>query len=128
LLDIADLGGFVGGKPGEGASAKAPGKVLPDEPINLDKLRRVDAHVTLKATKFRDRDKYPLDNLDAKLDLEDGLLKFEPVRLGVAGGNLNTRIAVNAREAKVAVDTDTSFRNLHINKLIPSTKLLDQSL
>jgi hypothetical protein len=49
------------------------------------------------------------------------------VRFGVAGGNLNTRIAVNAREAKVAVDTDTSFRNLHINKLVPSTDLLDRS-
>jgi len=128
LLDIADLGGFVGGNPGGPDRAKTTGKVLPDEPINLEKLRRVDAHVTLKATKFRDRDKYPLDNLDAKLDLEDGLLKFEPVRFGVAGGNLNTRIAVNARETKVVVDTDTSFRNLHINKLIPSTKLLDQSL
>lgn len=127
LLDIADLGGFLGGKPGEGQSAAPPGKVLPNEPINLDKLRRVDAHVTLKATKFRNRDKLPIDHLDAKLDLEDGLLRFDPVRFGVADGSVNTKIAVNARQDKVAVDSDTSFRQLHINKLVPGTDLLDQS-
>lgn len=127
LLDIADLGGFVGGKPGEPDQAAASGKVLPNDPINLDKLRRADAHVTLKATRFRNRDKLPIDNLDAKLDLEDGLLKFDPVRFGVADGSVNTRIAVNARQDRIAIDTDTSFRQLHINKLVPGTDLLDKS-
>lgn len=126
LLDVADLGGFVGSRPGE-PDKKEPGKVLPAEPVNLEKLQRMDAHVTLTATKFRNRDKLPLDNLDAKLDLEDGLLKFDPVVFGVAGGTVNTRIAVDARQTKLAVDTDTRFRQLHINKLIPGTDMLDKS-
>ena len=30
--------------------------------------------------------KLPLDNLNAKLDLADGVFKFDPVDFGVAGG------------------------------------------
>src|SRR5262249_28053062 len=115
LLDIADLGGFVGSRPGT-PDATPPGKVLPVEPINLDKLRRIDANVGLKASKFRDRDKYPLDHLDARLTIVDGVMKFDPVVFGVAGGSMNTRASVDARQKQAAVDMDTRFQRLHLGQ------------
>jgi hypothetical protein len=74
LMDIADLGGFVGMKPSHPETAKAPGKLLPSEPYNLEKLRRIDAHVKLVATRFQN-ERVPLDNLDARLNLVDGVFQ-----------------------------------------------------
>jgi uncharacterized protein involved in outer membrane biogenesis len=126
-LDIADLGGFIGMHPGEGKSTRAPGKVLPSDPINLEKLRRVDAHVRLVATHIQNPD-LPLDDLDAKLDLEDGLFKLQPIVFGVAGGKMESRVSVDARRKHLAANVDASFRELHLGQLIPGAKMLDQSL
>ena len=127
VLDIADLGGLIGEKPGE-PDPKPAGKVLPSEPINLEKLRRVDADVTLAATKFRNADKLPLDNLNMRIALVDGVMKADPLDFGVAGGKLTSRVAVDSRNAKaLAVDIQSAFQSLHINKLVPGTEVLDKS-
>jgi AsmA family protein len=127
LLDIADLGGLIGEKPGE-ADVKPTGKVLPAEPINLDKLRRIDANVTLTATQFRNRDKLPLDNLNMKIVLVDGVMKADPLVFGVAGGNMDSRVAVDSRNNKaLVVDIYSALRSVHINQLVPGTDLLDSS-
>lgn len=127
-LDVADLGGFIGGRPGEPEKARASGKILPDMPINLDKLRRIDAHVKLVATRFQNRDRLPLDHLDATLKLVDGVYRLEPVVFGVADGSVNSVLTVDARSPRISADVTTSFRKLHLNKLIPATDKLDESI
>jgi uncharacterized protein involved in outer membrane biogenesis len=127
LLDIADLGGLIGEKPGE-PDPKPEGKMLPSEPINLDKLRRMDADVTLAASRFRNADKLPLDNLNMRISLVDGVMKADPLDFGVAGGKVASRVAVDSRKSKaLAVDIHSAFQSLHINKLVPGTEILDQS-
>ena len=127
VLDIADLGGLIGEKPGE-PDPKPTGKMLPSEPVNLEKLRRVDADVTLTATKFRNADKLPLDNLNMRILLVDGVMKADPADFGVAGGKVTSRVAVDSRKDKeLLVDINSSFQALHINKLVPKTDILDQS-
>ncbi len=125
LLDIKDLGGFVGAAPGT-AIPKDTGRVLPANAINLEKLRRVDAHVTLTATEFKN-DNLPLDKLSAKLDLVDGVFKLTPVEFGVAGGSFSSRVTVDARREKLGVDVDSVFRKLHIGRLVPGAKLVEKS-
>ena len=90
-LDIADLGDFIGLKPG-GAPAAARGRLLPATAYNLEKLRRIDAHVTLVATRVQDTHALPLDNFNAKLNLVDGVFKLEPV--------VNLLVEKGAREGK----------------------------
>ena len=126
-LDIADLGGFIGMHPGEGKSTRAPGRLLPSDPINLEKLRRVDAHVKLVATHIQNPN-LPLDDLDAKLDLEDGVFKLQPIVFGVADGKVESRVSVDARKARLGADIDTVFRDLRLGKLVPGAKILDESL
>jgi uncharacterized protein involved in outer membrane biogenesis len=127
LLDIADLGGFIGTRPGT-PDRKRPGKVLPAEPISVEKLRRADARVTLKATKFRNRDKLPLDNLTARLDLKDGVMRFDPLVFGIAGGSANTRATVDARAARPVVDIDSRVRRLRLGQLVPGAKVVEESV
>jgi uncharacterized protein involved in outer membrane biogenesis len=126
LLDIKDLGGFIGAAPGAQKHVQPAGKVLPHNTINLEKLRRVDAHVTLAATKFQNP-RLPLDKLNAKLDLEDGVFKLQPIDFGVAGGTLSSRVTVNAQQRDLAVDIDSRFRQLHIAQLVPRAELLEKS-
>ena len=126
LLDIKDLGGFLGAAPGTAAPG-SPGRVLPANTINLEKLRRVDAHVTLTAAEFKNAN-LPLDNLKARLDLVDGVFQLTPLEFGVAGGSVSSRVTVNARGEKLAVDVDSAFKQLHIGQLIPRAELLEKSL
>jgi len=126
LLDIKDLGGFVGAAPGT-ATPVAVGKVLPANTINLEKLRRVDAKVTLTAAQFRNKE-LPLDNLKANLDLVDGVFKLTPIDFGVAGGTLSSRVSVDARGKNLGVDVDSTFRKLRIGQLVPKAELLEKSL
>jgi uncharacterized protein involved in outer membrane biogenesis len=125
-LDIADLGDFIGLKPGGApAAARATGKVLPAEPFNLEKLRRVDAHVKLVATRMQYTHGVPLDNLNATLNLVDGVFKLEPVVFGVADGNVSSTVVVNTRDPRLVTEIDANFHKLHLNRLIPGTAKLD---
>jgi uncharacterized protein involved in outer membrane biogenesis len=126
-LDIADLGGFVGTRPGATEKTHAPGKVLPNEPINLEKLNRIDAKVRLVAERFQQTDKSPLENLDATLNLQGGVMTLDPLLFGVAGGAVKTSVKVDARAKQIKTALDTSFRKLLLSKLVPGTEKLEAS-
>jgi uncharacterized protein involved in outer membrane biogenesis len=126
-LDIADLAGFVGGRPGE-EDVKNPGKIFPAEKIKPASLRRLDAKVTLTAGSFRNRDTLPLDDLNATMALTEGVMKIEPLRFGVAGGKLDSKVGVDARGDTMKVKIDSSVRGLRLARLIPGTEKLDASI
>ena len=129
-LDIGDLAGFVGGKPGEAAKKKQvkAERMLPDNEIRPQTLRALDAKVTLRAGSFRNRDMVPLDNLTATMALNEGVMKVEPLRFGIAGGRLDSRVAVDAREDPMKVSIDSSVRGLRLGRLAPGTDKLDASI
>jgi uncharacterized protein involved in outer membrane biogenesis len=126
LLDIADLGGFVGVSPGAGAPRTA--RVLPYEKFDLGKLRRADAEVTLVARRFRNRDRLPLENLNARLALWDGVLKLAPLEFGVGGGVMRSSVRFDARAARIHARIDAQFRRLHINRLVPKAQMLEHAI
>jgi uncharacterized protein involved in outer membrane biogenesis len=101
--------------------------VLPEQQINPESLRRLDAKVTLTAGSFRNRDTLPLDDLNATLALTDGVMKVEPLRFGIAGGRLDSKVGVDARQDTMMVSIDGSVRGVHINRLVPGTDVLDES-
>src|SRR5690606_15888320 len=95
LLDFDDLAGFVGAPPDSGAgetgSAEleaqaaenaSAGRLLPDTPYDLAKLRTMDADVRWKAARI-EAPGWPLDDMDAHVMLEAGLLRLEPLDFGV---------------------------------------------
>src|SRR3546814_19694483 len=82
----SDLSGFVGATPGaadapndtakQKASREAQaqtGKLLPDTPISLPRIRAPDLDGQYKVAKL-ERDNMPLDSLDAHLPTEGGFL------------------------------------------------------
>lgn len=127
LLNVADLGGFVGAGPGTDAAAAA-GRVLPQASFDVEKLRRVDADVNLSARRFTNRDTLPLDDLKVRLTLKDGVVQLTPINFGVAGGHMRSIARLDAREPQIKASVETAFQRLHINRLIPRAEILESAL
>lgn len=134
-LDFDDLAGFVGAAPQAGggettnpelaaqaARATARPRVLPDTPYQLDKLRAMDADVRWKAVRIN-APKLPLDDMDAHLKLEGGVLRLEPLNFGVAGGDIRSTIRMDAREATIRTRAQIAARGLNLPQLLPDVKL-----
>ena len=139
-LDFDDLAGFVGAPPQTGgkeasnpelraqaARLAARPKLLPDTRYDLDKLRAMDADVRLKAQRI-DAPSLPLDDMDAHLRLDAGLLRLEPLNFGVAGGDIRAHIRMDAREPTIRTTARIAARRLDLAKLFPDAKLTQDAV
>ena len=96
--------------------------MLPDHPYELDKLRAMDADVRWKAQRIN-APKLPIDDMDAHLFLDAGVLRLEPLNFGVAGGDIRSTIRMDARESPIRTRADMQVRNLHLSELLPTVEL-----
>nr|WP_235893521.1 AsmA family protein [Lysobacter lacus] len=139
-LDLDDLAGFIGGAPQAGggettnpelaakaAQNAARSRVFPDEPYKLDKLRAMDADVTLRATRIN-APSLPLDDMDAHLKLEGGVLRLEPLNFGVAGGDIRSVIRMDGRESPIRTKAQISARGLNLGQLLPRSELVKEAV
>ncbi|MEO5566467.1 MAG: AsmA family protein [Luteimonas sp.] len=139
-LDFDDLAGFIGGAPDAGkgestnpelaalaAQRAADPKLLPDTPFNLGKLRAMDADVRLKAHRIK-APKLPLDDMDAHLLLDGGLLKLEPLNFGVAGGDIRSTIRMDARKSPIHTRADIAARGLNLGAMLPKVELAKDAI
>ena len=91
------------------------GRVLPDAPLNLDEVRNVDADITFKGVHI-DAKNLPLDNLDMHMTLDNALLSLKPLKVGVAGGLIDSNIVIDASGETVATDYDVRFSKFQIDQ------------
>lgn len=123
-LDMADLGGFIGGDRGDKPANKPPpsDKLLPTEPFSLEKLRAANADVKFHGAKII-TDKMPVEKMDVHLFVEDGRLKLTPLNFSVAGGTLETQIQMDGRQQRIATHAEIAAKGFHLDKLVPTEKM-----
>ena len=137
-LDIDDLAGFLGGAPEPGESTnpelaaraaqqKASPRLLPDRPYELDRLRAMDADVRLRAHRIN-APSLPLDDMDAHLFLDNGLLRLEPLNFGVAGGDIRSTIRMDARETPIRTRAQVRARTLELKRLLPTPEVAKDAI
>ncbi|HEY4559190.1 MAG TPA: AsmA family protein, partial [Lysobacter sp.] len=137
-LDFDDLAGFIGAAPQRGETTNpelaakaardaARSRLLPDEPYKLDKLRAMDADVTLRATRIN-APSLPLDDMDAHLKLENGVARLEPLNFGVAGGKVRSTIRMDARESPIRTRAQISASGLNLQQLLPRSEVLKDAV
>ena len=139
-LDFDDLGGFVGAPPQTGAGETASAgqkreaaelhvsaRVLPDDEYHLDKLRNMDADVRLRAQRIN-APSLPLQAMDAHLFVDDGVVRLDPLNFQVAGGQVDSRIRMDARRETIASTASIRARGLKLPELFPTAKLTDSSV
>ena len=130
MLDADDLGGLVGATPatgpgetasiGEKNEAKqiaAKPTVLPDEPIDPSRWRKVDFDLELRAARVQ-AGKIPLDGFSGKLTVEDGRLVLDDLDLQVGEGHATGRIVADGRKAPVAADLSLDLQRIPMARLL----------
>ena len=65
----------------------------------------------------------PIEDMDAHLKLDAGVLQLVPLNFGVAGGDIRSTIRMDAREKVIHTNARISARRLDLSKLFPEVKL-----
>jgi uncharacterized protein involved in outer membrane biogenesis len=92
------------------------GRVLPDAPLDLNQVRNVDADITFKGEHVVTQS-LPIDDADLHMTLDNALLSLQPLRVGVAGGRLDSNIVIDARHDTVATDYDVKFGRFQVSRI-----------
>ncbi|VTU32302.1 putative protein involved in outer membrane biogenesis [Variovorax sp. PBL-H6] len=147
LLNMADLGPLIGiqtqasgGKPrlsqSETSSRPAaaakdravdPNHILPAGSFDGSRLQKIDAEVTLDATKLIVPEALPLESLRASLRLYDAILELKPVEFGFAGGAIVSQVRLDAREPTIRSDVHVNLQRVRLDELMPKQKRIAQA-
>ena len=115
----------MGGSRGDAKPSAVPavgGRVLPQEPFSLEKLRVADADVKFRGERVI-TEKLPLDAMTVALKLRDGVLTLEPLNFGVAGGHVVSQVRMDARQAVIRTRADITVKALRLEQLFPGFRL-----
>ena len=146
-LNFDDLGPLIGARPNAGAplpaanaspadakasatnitvagntdgNASARRGVLPDTPLNVERLRQMNADVHYRAAAVASRD-FPLRGAETQLSLKDGVLKMTPVMFTFARGTLKGDVQINAQKDVPVSDIDVRVTGLDAAQFFPGS-------
>lgn len=134
LLDMDDLAGFVGAAPSTGkgetaaaeqkeqaAEQRASSRLLPDVKINLSRLRAADMDVTLKADRMN-APGLPLQGLNVRFDLQDGILRLDPLEFGLSGGTVAGYLVFDGQNDMPQVEADLGLRRIGLKQFFSDSR------
>jgi uncharacterized protein involved in outer membrane biogenesis len=146
VLDYRDIGPLIGLRPDEelkpntaamtenqkAAAEKAgqslakgpPPRVLPDAPLAIEQIRQVDARVKFRGDKV-EAPNAPLNAVELDLLLENSVLHLRPLKLGVAGGQVNADIRIDARSDAVLTQYDLKLNKFRLERFLESAGMKD---
>ncbi|MBY0430591.1 MAG: AsmA family protein [Rhodospirillales bacterium] len=116
-FDFKDLAGFIGKDEEDRKKKDKSGRVLPDEPFNLEKLQAMDARVRFKGKRVVSGHLL-LDNFFTRLSLENGRLSMIPVQLGVAGGTLGGTLMLDTSHKPPQAEARLRLRKIDIGRFL----------
>jgi uncharacterized protein involved in outer membrane biogenesis len=125
-LLFADLAPLIGADSNDkqkarGGDSKQPAdKVLPVEEFKTDRWRAMDADVEFTGKRIVHSEKLPFNDLYTHLILNDGELSLQPLRFGVAGGNLDAQIRLNGRTEPMEGQAKLTARRFKLKELFPT--------
>ncbi|MBL0420143.1 AsmA family protein [Ramlibacter sp. AW1] len=128
-LDFDDLAPLIGKREDaprarRGARpAQGDRQVLPRAPLDLSRLRSMDADVRFAADRVVDAKPVPVDRLSVHVRLQDGLLQLEPLDAGLAGGRLTGSFRVSGRQKPAEFALQLQVRGLNLERLFPAVDL-----
>jgi AsmA family protein len=124
LLQFRDLGTLIGAEPGEEA---ASGRLLPAAPFNVEHWKAMDADVHFTGKRVVRTEELPISNVDAKVQMQSGVLTLDPLRFDMAGGNVKSSIRVDANAAPPKGVVSVNARKLALRRLFERVEGLSQS-
>lgn len=133
-LRFADLAPLIGAdsnqqKKGRGEKSRQPSdKILPVEAFETQSWNVMDADVTYAAKRI-ERDKaLPISDLSTHVVMKNGELLLDPLRFGIAGGNLNATLRLNGNKNPMQGRIDLHARRFQLKQLLPEVESMRNSL
>jgi len=129
-LDYRDLGGFVGLPPGRATDARsAPQqaaarklaraeRVFNDDRFDLARLRDYDAQFRFRGRSIR-VDRVPMDDVQMNIVLDNGVLRYDPVEVGIAGGTVRLTGTLDGTAETPRLAARVEGRNLDLARIFP---------
>ncbi|MBV9693908.1 MAG: AsmA family protein [Alphaproteobacteria bacterium] len=97
-----------------GASA-AKVDVLPDAPLDVTRVRQMNADVRYDAGSIESRD-FPLRDLHTHVVLKDGVLTLDPLTFDFVRGKLAGMLRIDARNDVPVTDVDARLSDIHLEQ------------
>ena len=132
-LKFSDLAPLIGAdsnkeKAQRGIPVRQPAdKVLPIEPFDTSRWRTMDADVHFAGKHIVRKAQLPIENLSTHLLLSDGVLTLDPLRFGVAGGDLDGRVRLDGRRDPLLGEFRMSARGMALKQMFPTVALMQNS-
>src|SRR5499433_1252459 len=140
LLDFKDLAGFIGGTPGtasdnaaseeqkeRAAPEKENDRIFPDQRFSLERLRAMDSDVRLRAKRIL-APSLPIDDLDAKLSLNNGVLSFTPAMFGAADGRMEIYSTFDGSKKPSKVRIDSRLKQLNLKRFLADSSFAQKTI
>lgn len=125
---VPAVAGATAARPAPVKPDATPGRVLPTATLDVQRLRAMDADVRYSAKRISNVRALPLERADIHIKVKAGVLDLDPLKLGVAGGQLSGRLRINATSDPAAVAVNLDARGLQLNRLFPSVESTRSSL
>jgi uncharacterized protein involved in outer membrane biogenesis len=134
-VDLADLGGFIGTKPGRPTTrvstpaarrdvARATAdtnSLLPTTPINMPKLDAANIHLHYDGHHIEGRS-VPLDSLIVTLDVVNGAVNVHPIIFTIGTGRVQGDIALTPEtDKRIKLKSDIHFDSVDVTRLMEAT-------
>lgn len=125
LLDIDDLAAVLGAEPQVTSSGNtvvtsgAPGRLLPDASLNVERLRAMDGTLRYRAARVK-RNELDVRRVDLGADLEKGVLNLDPVAFTFNRGELRGTARINATRNTPYTAADFRLRGYPLESIIPA--------
>lgn len=123
-LALADLAGFIGGQPGK--EDQTPDRVLPNKPVNLEKLRAMDVDLRFTGDEV-EAPGLPIDRLDARLVVENGRARLEPLAFTIAQGTFAGLVELDGRQPVPRARLSMDIRRMDLHRFFAGTRFAAQT-
>ena len=112
VLDFKDLGHVFGG---QSTAAKSEGRLLPDLPLHVERLRQMEAELDYDAGTIRSQD-FPLRGVHTHIALHNSVLVLKPLAFQFARGRLSGTVTIDAGPAVPVTDVDARIVDLRLEQ------------
>jgi hypothetical protein len=103
-------------------------KLLPVEPFRTDRWRAMDADVTFSGARIAHARSIPLDTLRTHVVMDDGRITLDPLRFGLAGGQVQGALRLDGGASPMQGRLDLDARHLALKRLFPNVQTMRSSL
>lgn len=127
-LDFRDLGAVFGATDANAPEAPelsaaprptAGRRLLPDAPLDVARIRGMDAKVRYRALSVKAVPNMPLREVSIGATLDKGLLTIDPIDFAFPQGRLQGTAKINARNATQTNDIDLRLTGVRVQDFVP---------